>query len=88
MSTRLLAPASSTYLMVGEGSGDASVVLDLALFHGNVEVHAHDDALAGQFDIFYGFYHSYCSLNETPTQEGSASVSFLFPGNPYFLESM
>ena len=41
----------------GQGRHDAGVVLDDAVLHGNVKVHAHDDALSFQVNVLYCLDH-------------------------------
>ena len=42
---------------------NARIVLNDAVFHRNVEIDSHDDALIFQIDIFYGFNHNVSCCN-------------------------
>ena len=46
----------------GERRHDAGVVLHHAVLHGNVEVNAHDDALAFQVNVFYRLNHIFLQM--------------------------
>jgi hypothetical protein len=54
----------------GDGGDDAGVVLHLAVLHGDVEVDAHDDALALELDVPDRLDHALPPFTEVTEREG------------------